>query len=526
MKYHFIYTILFGTLAWFLSACSISKTASDSMHKKSIVILHDNDVHCNIDGYASIASLRDAISDTAYVATVSCGDYLQGGTAGAISGGQYIVDVMRSVGYDAVTLGNHEFDYGTDNMFSLIADGNLPVTCVNLRECLSGKRPFSPFIMRTYGSSKIAFIGVVTPNTLYSESYAFYDERGRQKYELCPQTLYQEVQGAVNDARKAGADYVIVLAHLGESQNSLRADSHTLISMTRGIDAVLDGHTHSVVPCQYVKNADGIDVPVSQTGTKVAYVGKLLITPNGRIIPNLVADSLIAKKPNHTQAVIDSINAIMRQKTEQPVCHSKYALRILDDEGSLAVRYMETNAGDLVTDAYREITGADVAVTNGGGLRNELPAGNLTYGDIISLLPYDNYICVTEVTGNQIIDMLESCCQATPHKSGDFPQVSGMKFVIDTNRKPRISDLKVYDKKTGAYKPIEADKKYTLATIDYCISGGGLNEKLKGTKLIKENLFRYNDIVVKFITENLKGEIPDCYAAPQGRITIIGKRKK
>lgn len=525
MKHVFPHAIMM-MLLYLLSACHTASHSSDRYSERSIVILHENDVHCNIEGYASIASLRDAITDTAHVAVVSCGDYLQGGTAGAISGGQFVADVMRSVGYDAVTLGNHEFDYGTERMFALLNYGRLPVTCLNLRSCATGKRPFSPFIMRTYGTKRVAFIGVVTPNTLYSESYAFYDELGRQEYELCPNTLHQEVQEAANQARKAGADYVVVLAHLGEAKNSLRADSHSLIAATRGIDALLDGHTHSVVPCHYVRNADGIEVPVSQTGTKMAYVGKLVITSEGKIIPGLVPDSVIKKQSNRTQEVIDSVNAIMKIKTEQPVCHSRYALKILDDNGRQAVRYMETNAGDIVTDAYRELSGADVAVTNGGGIRNELPAGHLTYGDIISLLPYENNICVVEVTGEEIIDMLESCCQATPQESGDFPQVSGMKFTIDTSRKPRISDLQIYDKKTSAYQPVELTKRYSLATIDYCISGGGLNEKLKNAKILKENLFRYSDIVVKYIKENLNGEIPDCYAAPQGRITIIRGKKK
>lgn len=509
-----------------LSACRTTEQSSDTHRERSIVILHENDVHCNIEGYASITSLRDVIADTAHVAVVSCGDYLQGGTAGAISGGQYVADVMRSVGYDAVTLGNHEFDYGTERMFALLNSGRLPVTCLNLRSCATGKRPFSPFIMRTYGTKRVAFIGVVTPNTLYSESYAFYDEQGRQTYELCPNTLYQEVQEAANQAREAGADYVVVLAHLGEAKNSLRADSHSLIAATKGIDALLDGHTHSIVPCHYVKNADGVKVPISQTGTKVEYVGKLVITSDGKILPGLVPDSVIKKQNNYTQEVIDSVNAIMRIKTEQPVCHSDYALRILDDNGRQAVRYMETNAGDIVTDAYRELSGADVAVTNGGGIRNELPAGHLTYGDIISLLPYENNVCVVEVTGKKIIDMLESCCQATPQESGDFPQVSGMTFVIDTRHKPRIADVRILNRETGEYEAIDLEKKYSLATIDYCISGGGLNEKLKDATMIKENLFRYNDALVKYITENLDGKIPSRYAEPQDRIIIKSKEKR
>ncbi len=241
---------------------------------KSIVVLYDNDVHCGVDGYAKIAGLRNAISDTAYVAVVSCGDYLQGGTVGAISEGKYVADIMRHVGYDAVTLGNHEFDYKTPRMFSLLSYINAPVTSVNLRNMSTGEFCFAPYVIKKMGKRKVAFVGATTPTTVSTEAYAFFDENEKQLFDLCANDIYRLVQNAADKARKEGADYVVVLSHLGEDKNYLNVDSHGLIHNVAGVDAVLDGHTHSVIPSDTVHNKKGQPVPISQTGTKFANIGK------------------------------------------------------------------------------------------------------------------------------------------------------------------------------------------------------------------------------------------------------------
>lgn len=521
MKIPFHLTAFAALVVVCMASCkSRQMVQTQAIPERNIVILYDNDVHCGIEGYARMAGLRDAVRDTAWCAMVSSGDYLQGGTAGAISKGQYIADVMRNMGYDAVALGNHEFDYYVPRMLELIASAQLPVTCANLYDTSTGERMFPAYIMKTYGNKKVAFIGATTTSTLYTESYSFFDEKGVQTYDLSEKNVYNVIQETVDNARSEGADYVIVISHFGESKNVLNCDSYGLISATRGIDAVLDGHSHSVIECAYIENLDGKKIPVSQTGTKFQHVGKLLIDNNGNFTTQLIPLDEIKQENITVKATTDSIIAQMSELTNRPVCHSDYALRILDEEGRQQVRMAETNAGDLVTDAYRVLTKADIAITNGGGIRTELPAGDLKYGDIVSLLPYDNYLCVIEISGAELLDLLEACCQFTPEENGDFPQSSGMSFTININSSPRISDLKVLDSTTGEYLPVVADKKYTLATIDYCITGGGLLAKLRNAKMLKESICRYNDALVTYVTETLGGKIPERYAQPQGRITI------
>lgn len=488
---------------------------------KSIVILYDNDVHCGIEGYAKFAGYRDAVKDTAYVAMVSCGDFLQGGTAGAISNGQYIVDIMKHVGYDAITLGNHEFDYSVPSMFNLLKHVGAPITCVNFRD-MQGRRIYEQYVMKQMGDKKIAFVGTVTPTALYTEAYAFYDKDDKQIYELAEKDTYQLVQDAVNAARKNGADYVIVISHLGEDKNATGVDSHGLIACTNGIDALLDGHTHSVIPTNTVKNKDGKPVHISQTGTKFENFGKLIIKPNGKISTELISVNGVKMENAEVKQATDSIKKLSDELVNRPICKSDVDLKILDEKGNQLVRVSETNAGDLVTDAYYALTGADFAITNGGGIRSEVKAGNLTYGDIVGLLPYDNYVSVVEITGEQLVQVLKACTEFIPVENGDFPQVSGIKFTINVGMPESISNLVVLNKKTKKYEPIDMKKTYNLATIDYCIVGGGLQGILKKNNIVKPNIIRYNECLIQYVTKNLNGYIGKEYANPtgQGRITI------
>lgn len=507
-----------------LAVCGCKSRQSVILPKeKSIVIVFENDAHCGIEGYARMAGLRDAVADTAWVAMVSSGDYLQGGTAGAISNGQYIADIMRVMGYDAVTLGNHEFDFGVPRMLELLRSAQLPVTCANLYDVNTGNRMFPSYVMKTIGTKKIAFVGATTTSTLYTESYAFFDKAGKQHYDLSEKDIYSRVQRAVDDARHEGADYVIVIGHLGEVPNTYNCDSHGLIASTRGIDALLDGHTHSIVECDRVANLDGKLIPVSETGTKFENVGKLVISPSGSISTHLVPAKELTRENALVRHVTDSINSLMAELVNRPVCHNDYDLNILDADGRQQVRYAETNSGDIVCDAFLSTCDADVALTNGGGIRSELSPGEKTYGDIVAMLPYDNNLCVVEVTGAQLLDLLDTCCQLSPVEDGSFPQVSGISFTLYPGNKPCVLDLRVLDKKSGKYLPVDLSRTYTIVTTDFCISGGGFYNKLRGAKVVKEGICKYNDALVNFITKELGGRIPERYAKPQGRILLRRK---
>ena len=378
MKKYFLYLVPMLLLC----ACTSRRHLVDvsGQKQKSIVILYENDVHCGIDGYAKLAGLRDAIqnSDTAFAAAVSSGDFLQGGVSGAISRGQYIVDIMRHVGYTAITMGNHEFDYGTPRMKELLPQIQTSIVCCNFFDAGALQPFYSPYVIRQFGSKRVAFVGVCTPESMIAEAYSFYDDEGNLLYDLKPAQLYSIVQAAVDDARAKGADYVVVLAHVGEQNSDMDIDSHQLVAATRGIDVVLDGHTHSVVPHNEVKNIYGKTVVISQTGTQLANVGKLLISPDGTFSTTLIPAADIPYESTAVKHATDSIKMLLEQVTLRKIGECDYALEIYDGQGVRQVRKAETNLSDLVTDAFRHYMDAEIGLCNGGGIRNTIPAGVIT----------------------------------------------------------------------------------------------------------------------------------------------------
>ncbi len=490
---------------------------SQSQGQRNIVVLYENDVHCAMDGYAKLAGLRDAIADTADVFLVSNGDYVQGQTVGAISKGQYVVDVMQAMGYDAVTLGNHEFDYGMERMFELLRQVPVPVVCCNLHDVRTGRLVYAPFVIKRMGNKRIAFVGVVTPTSMEDEAYAFKDERDSIIYDLQVKDIPELVQRAVDEARKAGADYVILDSHLGEVPTARHSDSHTVVANTTGIDIVLDGHSHAVIVADTVMNKAGKPVIVTQTGTKFANIGKLLITPEGKMSVSFIPVERVMERNAYVAEVVDSINGMLNAQTSRMVCHSDVDLRITDDQGNEINRVAETNAGDIVTDAFRLVTGSDIAVLNCGSIRNEVKAGDLTYGDLLSMLPYDNYIVVAEVKGSTIVAMLNKLMAFLPKPDGQFPQVSGMKFIVH-EKEHRVSDVQILNSYTQHYEPVNLDRVYTVATTKYCVTDGGLYNALKGCKIKWETKRTYNDIFIEYVTKNLNGHIGQEYAQPQGRM--------
>lgn len=509
-----------------LASCRTASVSTPSVtrqevQQKSIVVLYDNDVHCAFEGYEKMAGLRDAIRDTAWCCLVSCGDFLQGGSAGAISRGQYIADIMKAADYTAITLGNHEFDFGIPRMKELLAAIGAPVTCCNLTSLPEGRKEYANFVLSHLGSLCVAFVGVTTPMTLYNEAYAFYGEDGKQTHELGEEHVYAIVQLAVDEARQAGAERVIVLAHVGEDDNQTHVTSHELVKHTRGIDAVLDGHTHSVVPEARVKNLDGKEVPISQTGTKFRHVGKLLIDRQGRISTTLLPMKELHHSSPAVKAATDAVRKEYDTRVGRVVCQSEVTLSILNENGKQAVRLREVNMGDAVADAYRYVTGAQIAMTNGGGIRASLKPGDVTYGHVIAALPYENYVEVLEVKGQKILDVLEEGVSNLPLEHGDFPQVSGMKLEVNAQANPRVRNVQVWDEPSATYVPLDPEADYTLATIDYCVTGGGFNKLLKDEKVLRPNVMPYSEAFIEYVTRKLGGRIGKEYARPQGRISVV-----
>lgn len=504
-----------------LGLIALTMSCQIIMAQKSIVILYENDVHCRIDGYTKMAGLRDAInsSDTAYAAAVCCGDFLQGNTTGAISKGQYITDILRLMDYHALTLGNHEFDYGVPRMRKLLEDAGTPVTCVNLYEAGEPEPMYAPYVIHQYGNKKIAYIGACTPETMILEGYSFYDTNGILLYDLKPKTFYTLVQQAVDAARAEGADYVVLLSHVGETPQSMGFSSHRLVNNTRGIDIVLDGHSHEVIEGAKVKNLDGKEIIVTQTGTQFAHVGKLVITPDGRFISQLIKCHDIPYENTKVTATVDSIRQKVKAVTSEVVAHSDYRLVVSDENDQWVVRGEETNAGDLVADAYRYALKADIGFENGGGIRNDIPAGDITYGNIIGMLPYDNTLRRIMVSGEQLQQMLTRCTALVPVLDGNFPQCSGLRFTIHS-KSHTVSDIEILQE-DGSYTPVDMKRSYSVALTNYNHEGGGFYDCFKKCVVLQESSLRYYEALADYMRNILGGTTGDTYAKPQGRIRIV-----
>ena len=491
------------------------------MAQKSIVILYENDAHCGIDGYTKIAGLRDAINraDTAYCAAVCVGDFLQGNTTGAISKGQYIADILRLMDYHALTLGNHEFDYGVPRMKQLLEEVGTPVVCANLYEAGEPQPVFAPYIIRQYGNKRVAYIGATTPETMIFEGYSFYDTNGILLYDLKPKTFYQIIQQAVDAARADGADYVVMLSHVGETPQSMGFSSHRLVNNTRGIDIVLDGHSHEIIEGVQVKNLDGKEITVTQTGTQFANVGKLLITPDGRFFTQLIKTKDIPYENAQVTALTDSIHQKVKAATSELVAKSDYTLVVSDENAQWIVRGQETNAGDLVADSYRYALKADIGFENGGGIRNDIHAGDITYGDIIGMMPYDNTLRRIMVTAEQLQQMLTRCTAMVPVLDGNFPQSSGLRFTIHS-KSHTVSDIEILQE-DGSYAPIDMQRTYSVALTNYNHEGGGFFDCFKKCPVLQESSLRYYEALVNYLRDVLHGSTGNTYAQPQGRIRIV-----
>ena len=489
--------------------------------QKSIVILYENDAHCGIDGYQKMAGLRDAInkSDTAYAGAVCCGDFLQGNTTGAISKGQYIADIMKLMDYHAITLGNHEFDYGVPRLKNLLEQVGAPVTCANFYEAGEPLPIYAPYVIHQYGNKKVAYVGACTPETMILEGYSFYDTNGILLYDLKPKNFYELIQQAVDNARKEGADYVVLLSHVGETPQSMGFSSHRLVNNTRGIDVVLDGHSHEIFEGVKVKNLDGKEITVTQTGTQFANVGKLVITPDGRFITHLIKSKEINDENDAVSDATEEIYKKVKAVTSEKVAHSDYTLVVSDENDQWIVRGEETNAGDLVADAYRHAMKADIGLENGGGIRNDINAGDITYGDIIGMLPYDNTLRRISVTAEQLKQMLTRCTALVPVLDGNFPQVSGLRFTIHS-KSHRVSDIEILQE-DGTYKPIDMQRTYSVALTNYNHEGGGFFDCFKKCVVLQESSLRYYEALSDYLRKVLGGTTGKIYAKPQGRIKII-----
>ena len=526
--------VVFSLLLVACNEDNIKDTTPD-LPTKPIVILYENDVHCAVDGYPVLVSVRkECQSATDYVSTVSCGDFASGGLVGAISKGEQITKIMNYVGYDAVVLGNHEFDYGVPQMFNITDSLDAPVLCANLKNVQTEEFPYPAYHIVSYGDVDIAYIGFTT--TTSSTVTGLSDAQGNPLYSLMREDFYTNAQNFIDEARGKGADYVIALAHLGDSQKGIHPNSTGLIANTTGLDAVIDGHDHHVIEEQFVNDKDGKAVLLTSSGTNFQYVGKLTIDTNGGVHSALVSTDGTTPD-NETTQFVKRVKDEVEGLGNFVIGHSEVDLTINDENGKRIVRKQETNIGDFCTDALRTFTGADIALVNGGGIRKDIKKGEVLFNDLYNVMPFGDMIATGYLTGEQLIDVLEYAVSSLPNEAGVFMQVSGLRFkinpdipspvVIDSETEMfshieagerRVSEVEVLDKQSGEYVDVELSRTYTMATLDYLILELGGDGIFRGVEPDPTYWGADIEILRCYLENNLGGTIGDEYSKPQGRI--------
>ena len=552
-----------------------------------VSIVFTNDVHCAIDqvkdesgavtnaGYGAVAGVADdqrAKNGSENVTLVDAGDALQGGAVGTLTEGSAIVDIMNAAGYDYAVPGNHEFDYGMDQFLSLVSQSQATYLSCNFEDTRTGNAVLTPYAVQKYtaepgsededGVLKVGYVGISTPETLTKSSPAnFQDDNGNYIYgfkgDQSGAELYESVQNAVDAARDEGADYVVAIGHLGNEGITPAWTSKAVIANTTGIDAFIDGHSHETyteevesgssvnedTAVQTAQNAQGKNVVLAQTGTKLANVGLLTIDPDASDGSTVSAELIPAAQcttiDQITQNAVDSVNDELSEELNEVVGTSEVNLLSADEDTKLYVRYQETNLGDFVADAYRARLGADIGIVNGGGVRSDIRAGDVTKGSLINVQPFGNELCLVKVSGQIILDALEMGARELPDPSGGFLQVSGLTYKIDTSvASPVVVDeygnfvsaegkRRVYDVMVDG-KPLDPDSYYTVASHGYMLleCGDGMS-MFKDAEVILENVIIDNQALIDYMTEDLGGRIGQEYASPQGlgRIAIEARQQ-
>lgn len=532
-----------------LSSCQMKKKQKEDIH-----IFFTSDVHCEVSENVGLASLKALVderkAESSYVALLDCGDYLQGGTLGSLSKGELIVSLMNGMGYDAVTIGNHEFDYGMDVLRDRIAEMEFPVIASNVRYNGNKENALSgtvEYLILEFDQTKVGLIGILTPSSITSSTPKFFMEGDEYVYDFYSDetgdALAEKIQKTVEEVKRQGADYVIALSHLGSDIYSEPFDSITMIRKTRGIDVFLDGHSHSLITADLYPNAENKDVLLSSVGTKLQEVGELVLGKDGNIYALHYTeyegqDQAVLKKIDEAYVSLDEI-------LSEEICELDHDLHIADENGIRMSRSRETTCGDFFADAIRYEMGTDVAVINGGAVRSNIEAGTLTYQDLLNVAPFQNALASVRVSGQMILDGLEYGAKQTEYlyefegnavgEFGAFLQVSGLKYTIDTsiesavlqddnnmfigfkNANRRVKD--VFIEKDGEYVPIDPDAMYTLGSTNYVLfnAGDGNTVFQDGEKIVENGPVDIQGLIdyAKYLND-----FSGLYTETEGRITI------
>ena len=509
---------------------------------EDIVILYTNDVHCAVDegaiGYETVSSVKASLEASGkYVLVVDSGDAIQGNAIGSFSEGESIVNIMNEVGYDAMALGNHEFDYGIDRLIELSEEADFEFLSCNFKDA-SGETVFEPYTIVECEDISIAFVGITTPMTYNSSTPTFFqDGNGNLIYSFSEDSEGDELAEAVNEAaaaaRSEGADYVIALSHLGFDYNCSPYTSTEIIHKIEGIDVFLDGHSHTVLESLNCIDKNGNCVLLSQTGTKFANIGMLTFDADGKITTKLLDAS-------STASVIDSELTNLNEIASQVVGSTPFDLTINDPSNPdlRIVRLTETNLGDLTADSMRAYTGADIAFCNGGGIRAAIPAGDITGTDVLAVFPFCNYISMISLSGQQILDALEYSVSFYPNEFGGFLQVSGITFDVDVNIQSGVvtDDLGMFVSIEGEDRrvsnvmvngeAIDPNATYSVAGNTYTLLNEGDGYTMfDGAEVLLESSVLDHQVFMNFISSFDDGIVSEDYSDPygSGRINFINQ---
>jgi len=525
-----------------VSLIGCSHTSSSSA-KEDLVILYTNDIHSYIDkplSYDVIAALKTELeAEYGNVLLVDAGDAVQGTAYGSMDKGKHIIELMNAAGYDLATLGNHEFDYGMDGCMNVIEWADFPYISCNFyheENGIRGNTVLEGVHVFDIGGPVVAFVGITTPESITKSTPAYFqDELGNYIYGISGGSngadLYADVQRGIDAAKNAGAEIVIALGHLGDDISSQPYTSEDTIANVSGLDAFIDGHSHSTVEGKEISDKDGNPVLLTQTGEYFNAIGMMLIDgESGTITADLIGcsevlETVTDENGNETTEVvgyefdsdlyqgtawcsdgevaalknewIDEINANLGQV----IGNAAVTLDNYDADGNRLVRGHETNSGDFAADALYYLfddmgLDVDVAVMNGGGIRNGAVSGELTYLSAKEIHTFGNVACLLTINGQQLLDALEWGARSAGNgEEGSFLHVAGITYKIDTDWPEslqqddkgvwigpptggyRVHDVQVFNKETGVYEPLDLTASYNLAGHNYTLRdlGGGFS---------------------------------------------------
>lgn len=493
-----------------------------------ITILYTNDVHTYIDHkspeltYASIAALKKSYEEQGKnVLLVDAGDHIQGTAYGSMDDGATIIRLMNEAGYDLATPGNHEFDYGMDRAKMVLKEADFPYVSCNWIDLRSGLRVLPSIKLFNIKGAFVAFVGITTPETFTKSTPAYFmnAKQTRYIYDILGgddgAKLYDAVQKAIDKAKTLGADYIIGLGHLGVDPSSAPWTSKDVIAHTTGFNAFIDGHSHTVMAGETVADAAGTPVLLTQTGSYFKNIGCMTINPESAV--GTITTTLISTYEG-ADPVVDAIAkewvADVDDMLGEEIAVGDGEFYISDAEtGKRRIRSAETNLGDFVADGiyayFNEIEElhCDIAVMNGGGIRADVPAGAWSFKTCKTVSPFGNVACLMSVTGKQIQDALEFAARfaGSGQENGGFLHVAGASYeihadipnTVQTDEKnvwigsatgtPRVQNVKIYNKASGTYEPLDESKTYALAGMNYTLRNLGDGFAMfDGAELIKD----------------------------------------